>query len=73
MFGRSKGSGSAGVSEIGMKESQTISEAEAANKLMRLAKAIAKHDRLCLAEDAPEISGEKYDPLVRRDRLLEGV
>ncbi|MEO1920586.1 MAG: hypothetical protein ABGW84_01725 [Sphingomonadaceae bacterium] len=56
-----------------MKESQTISEAEAANKLMRLAKAIAKHDRLCLAEDAPEISGEKYDPLVRRDRLLEGV
>lgn len=50
-----------------------LTEAEAANEVTRLAKAIAKHDRLCLAEDAPEISGEKYDPLVRRDRLLEGI
>ncbi len=49
------------------------SEAEAANELMRLAKAIARHDRLYHAEDAPEISDQEYDALVRRNAELEAV
>ena len=48
-----------------------ISEADAANELMRLAKAIAKHDRLYHAEDDPEISDQEYDALVRRNAALE--
>ncbi|KWV96183.1 NAD-dependent DNA ligase LigA [Erythrobacter sp. AP23] len=50
-----------------------ITEAEAANELMRLAKAIAKHDRLYHAEDAPEISDPEYDALVRRNAELEAA
>ncbi|WP_370187897.1 NAD-dependent DNA ligase LigA [Qipengyuania sp.] len=49
------------------------SEAEAANELMRLAKQIAKHDRLYHAEDAPEISDQAYDALVRRNAELEAA
>ncbi|MBX7496288.1 NAD-dependent DNA ligase LigA [Qipengyuania sp. 6B39] len=48
-----------------------MSEAEAANELMRLAKQIAHHDRLYHAEDSPEISDPEYDALVRRNRALE--
>jgi len=48
-----------------------ISEADAANELMRLAKAIARHDRLYHAEDTPEISDPEYDALVRRNAELE--
>ncbi|WPL55777.1 NAD-dependent DNA ligase LigA [Qipengyuania profunda] len=48
-----------------------ITEAEAANELMRLAKQIAHHDRLYHAEDAPEISDPEYDALVRRNAALE--
>ena len=50
-----------------------ISEAEAANELMRLAKAIAHHDRLYHAEDSPEISDPEYDALVRRNAELEAA
>ncbi|MFC3101077.1 NAD-dependent DNA ligase LigA [Altererythrobacter lauratis] len=50
-----------------------ISEAEAANELMRLAKAIAHHDRLYHAEDSPEISDAEYDALVRRNAELEAA
>ena len=50
-----------------------ITEAEAANELMRLAKAIAKHDRLYHAEDAPEITDQEYDALVRRNAELEAA
>ena len=50
-----------------------LTEAEAANELMRLAKAIAKHDRLYHADDAPEISDQEYDALVRRNRELEAA
>ncbi|MBO6641580.1 MAG: NAD-dependent DNA ligase LigA [Altererythrobacter sp.] len=48
-----------------------ISEADAANELMRLAKAIAKHDRLYHSKDDPEISDQEYDALVRRNAALE--
>ncbi|WP_067733341.1 NAD-dependent DNA ligase LigA [Novosphingobium naphthalenivorans] len=50
-----------------------ISEAEAANELMRLAKAIAHHNRLYHAEDAPEIPDAEYDALVRRNAELEAA
>ncbi|MDP4575438.1 NAD-dependent DNA ligase LigA [Qipengyuania sp. G39] len=48
-------------------------EAEAANELMRLAKQIARHDRLYHAEDAPEITDQEYDALVRRNAELEAA
>lgn len=48
-----------------------MTEAEAANELMRLAKAIARHNRLYHAEDAPEITDQEYDALVRRNAELE--
>lgn len=50
-----------------------LSEAEAANELMRLARAIAHHDRLYHAEDSPEISDAEYDALVRRNAELEAA
>src|SRR3546814_12133726 len=48
-----------------------ISEAEAANELMRLAKVIASHNRLYHTEDSPEISDADYDALIRRNAELE--
>jgi DNA ligase (NAD+) len=50
---------------------ETIGEADAANRLMRLAKEIARHDRLYHDRDAPEISDAEYDALVRENRELE--
>ncbi len=50
-----------------------ISEAEAANQLMRLARAIATHNRLYHAEDTPEISDAEYDAVVRRNAELEAA
>jgi len=50
-----------------------LPEADAANELMRLARAIARHDRLYHAEDAPEISDAEYDALVRRNAELEAA
>ncbi len=48
-----------------------MTEAEAANRLMRLAKEIARHNRLYHTNDAPEISDADYDALVRENNALE--
>ena len=48
-----------------------LNEAEAANRLMRLAREIARHDKLYHDQDAPEISDAEYDALVRENRELE--
>jgi len=48
-----------------------LSEAEAANELMRLARQIRHHNRRYHAEDSPEISDAEYDALVRRNAELE--
>ncbi len=50
-----------------------LTEAEAANELMRLARQIAHHNRRYHAEDAPEISDAEYDALVRRNAELEAA
>ncbi len=54
-----------------MGDASDMTEADAANELMRLARAIAHHDKLYHAEDAPEITDQEYDALVRRNRELE--
>jgi DNA ligase (NAD+) len=48
-----------------------MNEAEAANRLMRLAKEIARHNRLYHDNDAPEISDAEYDALTRENAALE--
>lgn len=53
--------------------SADLSEADAANELMRLAKEIARHNRLYHTDDAPEISDADYDGLVRRNTELEAA
>jgi DNA ligase (NAD+) len=48
-----------------------LNDADVANRLMRLAKEIARHDRLYHDQDEPEISDADYDALVRENRELE--
>ena len=48
-----------------------MTEADAANELMRLARQISYHNKRYHAEDAPEISDAEYDALVRRNTELE--
>jgi DNA ligase (NAD+) len=50
-----------------------VTEADAANELMRLAKQIAYHNRRYHAEDTPEVSDAEYDALVRRNNELEAA
>ncbi|MEO6432907.1 MAG: NAD-dependent DNA ligase LigA [Sphingomicrobium sp.] len=54
-----------------MSEPGAMSKAAAANRLMRLAKDLARHDRLYHDQDAPELSDADYDALVRENRALE--
>ena len=56
-----------------MSEVDTLSEVDAATELMRLAKAIAHHNKLYHAHDAPEISDADFDALVRRNNELEAA
>lgn len=56
-----------------MTEIESLSEADAANELMRLAKQIAYHSKRYHAEDAPEISDADYDALVRRNNEFEAA
>jgi len=62
-----------GASGFPMTDPTTLSEAEAANRLMRLAKEIARHNRLYHAEDSPEISDAAYDALIRENNALEAA
>ena len=48
-----------------------MTEAEAANRLMRLAKDIARHNRLYHDQDTPEVSDAAYDALMRENAALE--
>jgi DNA ligase (NAD+) len=48
-----------------------LTEADAANRLMRLAKDIARHNKLYHDRDAPEISDAEFDGLVRENAELE--
>jgi DNA ligase (NAD+) len=56
-----------------MTDLSTLSEADAANRLMRLAKEIAHHNKLYHADDAPQISDADYDALVRENNALEAA
>ena len=47
------------------------SEADAANRLMRLAREIGRHNRAYHDRDAPEISDAEYDALVAENAALE--
>jgi DNA ligase (NAD+) len=56
-----------------MTDPATLTEAEAANCLMRLAKEVARHNRLYHDQDAPEISDAAYDALIRENNALEAA
>ncbi|MBB3764489.1 DNA ligase (NAD+) [Sphingomicrobium lutaoense] len=48
-----------------------MSEAEAANRLMRLAREIARHDAAYHDRDDPEITDAEYDALVAESKAIE--
>ena len=56
-----------------MTDPATLTEADAANRLMRLAKEIARHNRLYHDQDAPEITDAAYDALIRENSALEAA
>ncbi len=56
-----------------MKDPASLPEAEAANRLMRLAREVAKHNRLYHDQDAPEISDADYDALIAENNALEAA
>ncbi len=56
-----------------MTDPASLTDAEAANRLMRLAKEIARHNRLYHDNDAPEISDADYDALIRENSALEAA
>ena len=56
-----------------MTDPKPMTEAEAANRLMRLAKEIARHNRLYHDQDQPEITDAAYDALIRENNALEAA
>ncbi|MBB6192936.1 DNA ligase (NAD+) [Sphingobium wenxiniae] len=56
-----------------MTDPAAMTEAEAANRLMRLAKEIARHNRLYHDQDQPEITDAQYDALMRENNALEAA
>ena len=56
-----------------MTDPAILTEAEAANRLMRLAREVAKHNRLYHDQDAPEISDADYDALIAENNALEAA
>lgn len=56
-----------------MSDDSPMQEADAANRLMRLAREIAQHNRAYHAADAPTISDAEYDALVRENAALEAA
>lgn len=56
-----------------MTDPAALTEAEAANRLMRLAKEVARHSRLYHDQDAPEISDADYDALIAENNALEAA
>jgi DNA ligase (NAD+) len=50
---------------------ETLTEAEAKAELDRLARSIARHDKLYYGEDAPQIADAEYDALRQRNRAIE--
>jgi DNA ligase (NAD+) len=53
------------------KSVDTLTEAEARAELERLARTIARHDRLYHMEDAPQITDAAYDALRQRNAAIE--
>ncbi|SCW87916.1 DNA ligase (NAD+) [Sphingobium faniae] len=56
-----------------MTDPAPMTEAEAANRLMRLAKEITRHNRLYHDQDQPEITDAQYDALMRENNALEAA
>ena len=54
------------------RETDALTQEEAAEELAALAREIAHHDALYHGQDAPELSDADYDALVRRNRAIEG-
>ena len=56
-----------------MTDPAQMTEAQAANRLMRLAKEIARHNRLYHDQDQPEVTDAEYDALIRENNALEAA
>jgi DNA ligase (NAD+) len=56
-----------------MSDPRDLTEAEAANELMRLARQINRARKKYHLEDAPDISDADYDALIRRNEALEAA